>query len=130
MTTESLFVLVLLAVSFVLTGAAWLVTMLIHVKVNRTTTVQQASTWNHWSQVAKTYPIVCPGGRLLFWRSLFQALGLCSFIAIDDSHGSRGNTVKDSPLNSSGRLRQPPSHSHALLLIYLWSEIPDKEEDE
>jgi len=82
MTTTNLVVMALLGVAFIFTGAAWLVTMLIHVKVNKSTAVPEASIWNLWSQVANTYPIVCPGGRLLFWRSLFQVLGLCSFVAM------------------------------------------------
>jgi hypothetical protein len=55
--------------------------MLIHAKVIKSTAVPRASIWNLWSQVAKMYPTVCPGGRLFFWRSLFQILGVCSFIA-------------------------------------------------
>ena len=82
MTSERIVVMVLLAVAFIFTGAAWVVTMLIHVKVIRSTAIPEASIWNLWSQVAKTYPIVSPGGRLLFWRALLQALGLCSFIAM------------------------------------------------
>jgi hypothetical protein len=82
MTSERIVVMVLLVGAFIFTDAAWLVTMLIHVKVIRSTAMPDPSIWNLWSQVAKTYPIVSPGGRLLFWRSLLQTLGLCSFIAM------------------------------------------------
>jgi hypothetical protein len=82
MPIPNLVVMALLAVAFVFIGAAWLVTILIHAKVNRSTAAVDASIWNLWSRVAKTYARVYPGGRLLFWRSLFQTLGVCSFIAM------------------------------------------------
>jgi hypothetical protein len=82
MTSPRLIVLALLVVSFVFTGAAWLFTMLVHAKVTRSTALPNTTVWNLWSQVARAYSIVCPHGRLLFWRSLFQTLGVCSFIAM------------------------------------------------
>jgi len=48
----------------------------------------------------------------------------------DDSPSCVGNNFKDSPLSPLGYCASPPSHPHALLLIYLWSENPGKEEDE
>lgn len=82
MSTPNLVVATLFASASVLLGAAWACTAVIHAKVIRSTALPQVSIWNLWSQVSKAYRLVCPGGRLLFWRSLFQILGLSSFIAM------------------------------------------------
>ena len=81
-TTPNVVAIILFVIASVLMGAAWLCTVLIHAKVIRSTALPQASIWNLWSQVTKVYPSVCPGGRLLFWRTLLQVLGLCSFVAM------------------------------------------------
>jgi len=82
MTAQNILVLTLLAASVAFIGAAWVCTVLIHAKVVKLTTLPRVSLWSLWSEVAKAYPSVCPGGRLLFWRWIFQALGLCAFVGV------------------------------------------------
>ncbi len=82
MPTPKLIVMVLLAASFICIGAAWLFTVLAHAKVIRSGALKDVSKFSRWSQVVRAYPAAYPSGRLLFWRSLFQTLGLCLFIAM------------------------------------------------
>ena len=82
MTVQNILMLALLGAAVAFIGAAWVCTVLIHAKVVRSTALPHASLWKLWSEVAKAYPSVCPGGRLLLWRSIFLSAGLCAFVGM------------------------------------------------
>lgn len=82
MTAVNLPAMVLLAIAFISTGAAWCCTVLIDAKVIRSTALPYATLRNLWSEVAKAYPVAYPGGRLLFWRALLLTLAASSFVAM------------------------------------------------
>ena len=73
---------ILFAAAFVFTGVAFACTLLIHSKVVKSNAMPMISPWRPWDKVRQAYRMEFPRSRMLFYRSTFLTLGLCSFIAM------------------------------------------------